>query len=542
MTHLSVISPPSSRWSDVAALRNFPILAETRNRVRKQMQSSQVNFDDLALVVEKDPALCLNLMVAAVSHNPGCREQISGAANCLSLLGMQELVRLIKHLPVVDANSESRQHQLYRRALHCADMAAEMAAHWAAIRGNISPDYARWNTLMVCAPLWQWLLSEELAQNWLYCLSEGQDVLAAINTCFGDNQLKNWQRQVKQLGLPPAALDCFRKEAGLTTEQWKLLRRHDPRDFDNQRQLLHRLQQPELIPMIATGLSWNWHIAPESNNARRWLVLASHWLGKPQTQVAADLRIIQLNASRRQNDALSSGLALLASPVATRQSYPKVIPAVVKKPETNDIEEDVIQKDAINIGKTTAEIEQITRQPDQSYLNKLLTQLQQQPDSFGDWHYLMRGVLRGVCQGLGMSSACIALLNKDKTALKVFYAENLPEQHPLRKMTIDLRQPSIFNKLLEKPASLSLTPENREKFLRHLPDATQQLLPNHWVTMSIDAGHKPIGLIMALNNDGAQPVEHSEYLAFKNLCLTASKSLAELRSHTAQQRPAASRS
>ena len=531
MTHLSVVPPPSNRWSDVAAMRNFPILAETRNRVRKKMQSHQVNFDDLATIVEKDPALCLNLMVAAVSQNPGCREQISGAANCLSLLGMQELVRLIKHLPVIESNSDSRQHQLYRRALHCADMAAEMAAHWARLRGNISPDYARWNTLMVCAPLWQWLLSEDLAQNWLYCLSEGQDVLAAINTCFGGNQLKNWQRQVKQLGLPPAAVDCFRKEAGLTTKQWKLLRRYDPRDFDNQRELLHRLQQPELIPIIATGLSWNWHIAPESNNARRWLVLASHWLGKPQAQVAADLRIIQLNVSRQQNDALSTGLALLASPVATRQSYPKVIPAVVEQPATDDIPEE-----AINIGKPTTEVVQITRKPDQAYLNKLLTQLQQQPDSFGDWHYLMRGVLRGICQGLGMSSACIALLNKDKTALKVFYAENLPEQHPLRKVAIDLRQPNIFNKLLEKPASLSLTPENRDKFLRHLPGATQDILPSHWVTMSIDAGHKPIGLVLAFNDNGQQMVEPSEYVAFKNLCLTASKSLAELRSHTAQQR------
>ena len=422
MTHLSVVPPSASSWSKVKTVRDFPILAETRQRVRQQMQSSQVNFDDLARIVERDPALCLNLMRAAVAHNPTCREQISGAASCLSLLGMQELVRLIKHLPVVEANATSRQQQLYRRALHCADMAAEIAAHWAGMRGSVSAGYARWNTLLVCAPLWQWLLSDELAQNWLYCLSEGQDVIPAINSCFGPSQLKNWQQQVKYLNLPPLALDCFRQESGLKPAQWRLLRRHDPRDFDNQRQLLHRLQQPELIPMMATGLAWNWHIGPESKNAQRWLTLASHWLGKPTTQIATQLRIIQLNTSRRQRDALATGLALLASPEVTRMSYPKILPperheaasepspanvasstlsppppsstltAVTATTAATAAAAAAIESTATESTATAVGDAPITRQADEAYLKKLLSQLQQQPDSFGDWHYLMRGV------------------------------------------------------------------------------------------------------------------------------------------------------
>jgi hypothetical protein len=557
MTHLSVVPPSASSWSKVKTVRDFPILAETRQRVRKKMQSSQVNFDDLARIVERDPALCLNLMRAAVAHNPTCREQISGAASCLSLLGMQELVRLIKHLPVVEANAPSRQQQLYRRALHCADMAAEIAAHWAGMRGSVSAGYARWNTLLVCAPLWQWLLSDELAQNWLYCLSEGQDVIPAINSCFGPSQLKNWQQQVKYLNLPPLALDCFRQESGLKPAQWRLLRRHDPRDFDNQRQLMHRLQQPELIPMMATGLAWNWHIGPESKNAQRWLTLASHWLGKPKTQIATELRIIQLNTSRRQRDALSTGLALLASPEVTRMSYPKILPPehheTAIEPSQADAQEASTASAAITAAATTstattstattstpttssttiASDAPIPRQPDGAYLKKLLRQLQQQPDSFGDWHYLMRGVLKGICQGVGLSSACIALLNKDKTALKVFYAEGLPEQALMRRLHIDLRSPSVFNKLLQKPASLQISDSNRARFLKGLPEKVVKVLPPQWVTMSIDAGQQPIGLIIAYNDDGNTAVDHGEYIGFKNLCMTASKSLAELKQQTA---------
>jgi len=535
MTQLSLATPSAAAWKDIKSFRDFPILAETRIRVRKQMQSNQVNFDALGKVIEQDPALCLHLLISAVEKNPDCREQISGASSCLSLLGMQELVRLIKQLPVVEASSDAlegqaRQQQLYRRALHCAGMAGELAAHWAQSKGSSSASYARWSTMFTSAPMWIWLLREDLAQNWLYCLSQGQDLINALNSAFGDSHLKDWQALAKKLCLPQMALDCYRPQNWLKTDQWQLLRRHDPRDLDNQRKLLHQMQEPHLIAIMANSLAWHWHISPLSSHSQRWLALVSHWLGKPQAMLMADLRQTQLRISRLHHDALSSGLALLVSPAITRFDYPKIVPPA--KPQKAPAEDPApVAKAVPNVPNPQPE-----RHPDSGYLKKLMQQLQQEPDSFGDWHYLMRGVLKGICQGVGLSSACIALLNKEKTALKVFYVEGVHEQDLIRRLTIDLRKPNIFRKLLEKPASLLITTDNREKFMRGLADNVVQQLPQQLVTMSIDAGNKPIGIVFAYNDGGQEGLTPAEYMAFKNLCQTSSQSLAALRSKTEKLR------
>lgn len=497
------------------------------------MQSSQVNFEDLGKIVERDPALCLHLMKTAVEHNPECREQISGAASCLSLLGMQELVKLIKHLPVVEKAPADRQLQLYRRALHTAELAGELAAHWAASKGSSSESYARWSAMLTSAPVWIWLLKEELAQNWLHCLSRGQDLMPAVFASFGTNHLKDWQLLARQLSLPQLAMDCYRPQNWLNKGEWQLLRKHDPRDLDGHRALLHKMQQPHQISIMANSLAWNWHISPLGNQSKRWLALVSHWLGKPSLSLMPELRRLQLAVGRRQRDAQACGMALLLSPETCRYPYPLIVPPDPQpKPE-----KELTDQQRSSVARPVPDLDApVERKPDTAYLKKLMRQLQQEPDSFGDWHYLMRDVLKGICQGVGLSSACIALLNRDKTALKVFYVEGIAEQDAIRRLNIDLRRPNLFKKLLEKPASLLLSAENRSKFLRGLPEGTSQLIPTNLVTMSIDAGAAPIGIVLAYNNQGKSPLTPAEYMAFKNLCQIASQSLSVLREKTEKQR------
>lgn len=566
MTHLPPDFPSPERWPDIRQFRDFPILAETRTRMRKQMQSSQVNFDALSKIVERDPALCLHLMINTVEQNPDCLSQITGAASCVSLLGMKELVSLIKQLPVVEADCDERPLQLYRRALLIADMAGEFAAHWASQKGTSSVSSARWGTLLLSAPLWQWLINEELAQNWFYCLSQGQDLAASARHTFGDGQLSQWQQQAKQLHLPAMAVDCYRSETQLSAPQWRLLRHHDPRDLDNQRSLLHLVQQPCLTAWIATALAWHWHINPNSKLSQRWLAIAGHWSGKPAAMLLPGLRILQVNASHYHNDATATGLALLLSPdtrlAENQRSYPLIQPAPGKLPQQESEPtkpgpgpgtgtpatpgsatpnspsgaQNSAQNSAQSNDPDQKQNQDKPRQPDHLYLNKLVQQLQQEPDSFGDWHYLMRGVLKGVCRGIGLSGACITLLNKDKTLMKVFYTEGNAKLDPIRKLAVDLRKPSVFNKLLEKTASLQIAPANRDKFLRGLPASTLDIMPSQLVIMSIDAGHAPVGLVIAYNEHGEQSLSADEYRAFKNLCQTASRSLAMLRSNTADKR------
>ncbi|MCD8532637.1 MAG: HDOD domain-containing protein, partial [Saccharospirillaceae bacterium] len=263
MTHLSIAKPPAELWKTLAACHDFPILEESRQRIRLQMQNRSVSFEDLAGSIERDPALCLHLLRLSVERHPGCNEQISGAASCLSLLGMQELVKLIKNLPVVSADSEDSKQQLYRRALLTAQLAGNLAAEWATVKGNPSVSYARWSTMLTSAPLWLALLHYQPAQNWLHLLSQGKELGNASRLMF-DNTLSAIQKLSRALYLPVMAVTVFQPKNWPTAAEWRVLRHHDPRDLDNQRQLIHHCQQPAMISLIANSLAWHWHMAPDS--------------------------------------------------------------------------------------------------------------------------------------------------------------------------------------------------------------------------------------------------------------------------------------
>jgi hypothetical protein len=546
MTQLPITPAPARLWSEAGKQRDFPILEETRDLVRHALKSKKVSFDHVAPAIERDAALCLNLLQVAADQNPECLPQISGAASCLSLLGMQELVRLMKHLPVVERGTTDTSEQLYRAVIHTAGFAGNLAASWAQVRGNPSSSYARWATMLSSAPLLAWLRVWPQSGNWFYCLSEGDELVSAIRSVFGDD-LKQWSLLARQLRLPQAAEDMFVRSNWPEQQQWRRLRRHDPRDLDNQRDLLHQCLQPMMIPLMAHHLAWHLHMSPEDIHTRRWTALVSHWLGKPQYVLQPQIRELQLLSSLQQHSSAGTGLHLLLSPHACRQQYPWIAPAEKKTVE---------QRPQDSTPKTAGSVEFVPadtrpkpgtdvareRHQDDDYMKKLLKQIQQEPDSFGDWHYLMRGMLRGVTEGIGLPSACIALLNKEKTALKVFYAEGMSEQAAMKRFIVDLRKPSIFNKLLEKPASLLLTPANRDKFLVRLPESVTQLLPAQTMMMSIDAGASPIGLVMGFGNEDQNALSQAEFIAFKNLCSITSQSLATLRASTLAKRPAAAQS
>ena len=442
----------------------------------------------------------------------------------------------MKHLPVVEANTTDASEILYRRALLTAHFAGNLAAWWAQIKGNPSVSYARWSSMLASAPLWAWLRQQPQSVNWFYRLSQGDDLQRATAKVFGKDN-KPWQLLARRLHLPHMAEEVFTNGHWPDAAQWQTLRRHDPRDLDNQRSLLHLCQQPAMLALMANQLAWHLHLAPESRLFQRWLTLVAHWLGKPSFMLMADLRELQLGTSRQQNSTHGTGLHLLLSPVATREPYDWIAPAEATqtiqspaRPKSSGV--DFVPMDT---RPKPAAVVETTRHSDENYMGNLLKQLQQ-PDSFGDWHYLMQGMLKGVTEGIGMPSACIALLNKEKTALKVFYSEGLNEQAPMRRFLVDLRKPSLFTKLLEKPASLLLTPENRGRFLNGLPTTVTQLLPQQTMMMSIDAGAAPIGLVMGFAAEGQTPLSNSEYITFKNLCQMTSQGLTTLRTSSEARR------
>jgi hypothetical protein len=314
-------------WSGLLTRPEFPILEDTRQRVHHALRDKQVNFNDLAPVVERDPALCLNLQILTVYHNPECLHQISGAANCLSLLGMQELVKMIKQLPVISNNTTDERQLAYRTALHSAQMAGHISAWLSSIKGNNSQHYARWASMMVAAPLWAWLLADDQARNLLYFASRHFEPWHALQRLSGQH-LRQWQTLVRKLALPPLAADCWNPVKWPSLYQWRLLRRHDPWDLPDKigRPLLHSCQQPHLTPILANTLAWHLHTDPQGSFCQRWLTLTAHWMGKPRHSWQHNLRDIQMLSSEQQHSAFGSGVQHWLNSDSQPLRYPWITP------------------------------------------------------------------------------------------------------------------------------------------------------------------------------------------------------------------------
>ena len=184
MQNSALQTPSAAQWEAVLAFRDLPILKETRDALRVELKNPQVSFESLVPVAERDPALCWHLLQKAVNHNPGCREQIHGVYNCLSLLGMQELIILVKKLPVIEDHPEDASQKVYRQALYTAHMAGCLAAQWASAKGTPTST-AYWSAMLANSILWPWLLLDQSSHNWFHYLSEGDDLSTASRKVFG---------------------------------------------------------------------------------------------------------------------------------------------------------------------------------------------------------------------------------------------------------------------------------------------------------------------------------------------------------------------
>lgn len=563
---MSTYLPPSAtQWEEVLTFRDLPILSETRDSLRLALRDPQVSFETLVPIAERDPALCWHLLQSAITQNPGCQEQLSGAYSCLSLLGMQELVRLVKSLPTIDKDSTRQSEQLYRQALYTAHMAGCLAAQWASVKGA-STKMAHWSSMLAHSVLWPWLLVDEASANWLHCLSEGDDIMTAARKVFG-NSPKNWQRLVRRHNLPDAVTRLFREDALPDFSEWKQLRRHDPRDMDNGRRLIHQSQTPSMLALAAAGTAWHLHINPEGKRSKRWLELSSHALGRQLPSVLKDCRAIQLQEANLRKSAQVSGMGLLASPQIEHMHYPAWSPqaspvdvdidqtevpvaneAASKQPQTTPTSLKTRHQGAsleieapVSAIATSSIVDKATQPKDKvptattnsAYLKKLMQQLDSEPASFGDWHYLMQGALKGISNGINIQHACIVLPDKQRQSLRAVYSENPEGIDAIIKMRIVLDSAPLFRQLMKKTAALHVTPANREQYFKGLPLALREALPQEMVIMSIAAGGSPIGIVIATSSStqggSSTPIQEEQYKAFKQLCNVTSRGLSSLR-------------
>ena len=528
-TRKTVCQPDADAWSDVEDFRDFPILASTRKSFRNLLSKTSLSFDGLASIAEQDPAICLNMLLHIAKRNPKSLDQISSAAGCISLLGMEGVVQLVKQLPIVSECSQLRSERNYVAMLHSAALAGRLAGQWAKLKPGMNQPQAHWAAMLASAPFWPWhLVQVEASQELLHQLSDNREIAPAFQDCFSTTdtkQFKRWQTLAKQLALPNICQSLWQKDLWPSIQSWKTLRQTNVLHIEGNKELKHQCQQGEMLIYCANMLAMHYRIGTYSAKSKRWAELTAHLLNLDVHIVHHEV-INQSLQLARKGMLLSSVNSLLA-PKGSRVAYPPSIHC-----ENRSISM-TMERD-VPIAVTTTKAAPAARKIDQQKMKKLLNQLDQEAESFGDWHSLMRSVLIGITEGIGLQHAYVMIQNKQGTAAKVYYQQGLAETDPLCHFGVALDKASVFKKMLEKPASLMITDQNRAKMLRGISPEQQAVLPPQFMMMSLFSNTRAIGIIFAdLGSvENNIPMQPSEYMAFKSLCMAANKSLGKLANAT----------
>ena len=534
---------PKEHWETVLGFRQLPILAETRQALQKKLKSPSLTFSSLTPVIEKDPALCWHLLQVAAEQNPDCREQLHSAAGCLSLIGLQSFVKLVKHATVVSPQTGKDNERVYRNALFTAHLAGNLAASWAKPRAAASASAVKWAAMLSHSVLWPWLMTTEHARNWLHRLSQGDDIIDASRQIFNLSE-SSWLTLARKHHLPDLACQLFQPEHHPAPETWKYLARHNPFTEDGDRTLKHQCHDPQMLVASSAAMAWHLHIAPEGRRSQRWLTLSSHILNRKPDDLMHECRQAQLQEARTRNDALASGLAQLASPEVIHFDYPPVVPETPAMTESEMTAKPHGDMELLTTRTSAHQPEALFKRTpqaparvisDMEFLRKLMLQLANAPESFGDWHYLMEGTIKGMTRGIGLGHAAILLPDRNRKSLRTVYAE--PADGPLKRlsdMMIPLSAAPLLNHLMNKPSTLVLNPERAEKLLRNSDAMIRKALPEHLFMHSLHAGQQPLGLVIGCM-DTESEIDARQIATCRQLCSLTNDALKTMRFNREQQ-------
>lgn len=144
-------------------------------------------------------------------------------------------------------------------------------------------------------------------------------------------------------------------------------------------------------------------------------------------------------------------------------------------------------------------------------------------------HDMMSLVLKGLHQGIGLNRVVFALMSTDRRVLKAKYVMGAEAGSPLQQFQIDMTQPQLFNRLMEKMQSLWLSEGNRKALAPLISDSIWEMIGRgDFFVMSVFVNGNPIGLFYADRGHGKCELDDHSYQEFKKLCLRAAEALGHL--------------
>lgn len=140
---------------------------------------------------------------------------------------------------------------------------------------------------------------------------------------------------------------------------------------------------------------------------------------------------------------------------------------------------------------------------------------------------LMKLVLKGMRDGIGLKRVVFAPLSQDRSQLHARFVVGAQEGVPLRQFQFDMRQPTLFGKMIGKQQAFWLNDEVRPKVQALLDDEIRRITAvSQFFAMTVAVHGQVVGMFYA-DREGLA-LDAGAYEKFKKLCTQAGLGMAHL--------------
>lgn len=468
-----------AKWVDKLQQQSLPALTANRDLLQQMSANERSDMGQLATLIETDPGLSLMLLrhINEIRHKH-LRSEITTPRHALMMLGLQQLRLLLPKVSLAEKLPKEAQQRLRSQYSHSFH-AAYQARDWGRQRRDLDVDEIF--TAALLSNLGETLLNLHASEE-----------IDRVYTLMQQKEMEPEEAQYVVFGF---SFDQLSLEIA---RAW-----HLPNLLCDSLQAENASQGRVLNIMLAAQL------ARCSRHG---------WYSKAVTKLIDDIAEFLLSDSATVATLLHTN-AVEAAHESVLYKVPHPAALLLYPAEPPDAEKPAVKKS--HCTDLPSANDDFCLAPQRQVLVRVLKALSK-PDQTPPLKEVLRLVLEGMHDGLGLNRVVFASLTPNKDQLRASYMLGSDNDPSFKRFAVDLSGHNLFVRLMEKQQSLWLDDNNRQKFFKLIPINFHKLIDNDsFLVMSLFIRGKAAGLFYADRRNRNCRLDSESYKRFKQLVTVA---------------------